>query len=582
LFHLLGTLRDHGTRLFDLRAKKDLTERDFTTELLAVVNSFKSERELQDIAYRSLRTRVNNFQANGSWPTGTHPYGYGKQCLDAAGKVLWEWQPVNRSFGQLFYPNAKGVLVAAPGQDHVKLVPSNNPNTVRAVKLIFDLYTRLGLSRRQIALRLNAEGLTFNKGPFSHPDITNILQNPVYTGDTVFGKRQSGELHTFDANGVLVEVKQRRKRKERPLADCLVKRDTHEALIDRKTWELAQNKLKAERDRLNPVGWSPRDSKYFLKQLFVCGHCGKNMTGRTETDPSTGRKTIIYVCSSYIAGRCNGHPVECGYQRITHRDAELLLQEKIAELNLAYDASRSHVARQNLKSRLAHLRRQDADKHEEWRVAFEAGVDAFAEYLNETYPDLRSDVFRKLRKLATEFYLGGIEKQPVAGLPFTLERFRNAVREAEEVAVKSAKKKLAALETEHAAYTRAWVNTTSDLQRSVLKQDMDRLEGEINDWKRRTVSITQRLNEVYAAEAEQAADRQKLLSEWPSLERREKGEAMRRLFNKVTLFWDRVFRPAIAHRSRPRRTNRPGRWRYTLQRDRIQWSLATTGSESSR
>src|SRR5262249_8097125 len=161
--------------------------------------SFKSEQELKDIAYQSLRTRVNNFLANGSWPTGTHPYGYGKRCYSADGRLLWEWQPVNRSTGQVFYPDGSGGLMPGPdavrtprrgkGQT-IKMVPSTNPDYVRAVKLIFDLYGRVGLSRRQISARLNREGLTFNGGPFTHPDVPHILENPAYMGDTYFGKVQ--------------------------------------------------------------------------------------------------------------------------------------------------------------------------------------------------------------------------------------------------------------------------------------------------------------------------------------------------------------------------------------------------------
>jgi DNA invertase Pin-like site-specific DNA recombinase len=116
LFSLLGTLREHDTRLYDLRAGKDLTEKDLATEMLAFVNSIKSEKELQDIAFRSLRTRVNNFRDTGSWPTGSHPYGYGKECRAADGKLLWVWQPVNRSRGQVFYPDAAGRLTPGPGE----------------------------------------------------------------------------------------------------------------------------------------------------------------------------------------------------------------------------------------------------------------------------------------------------------------------------------------------------------------------------------------------------------------------------------------------------------------------------------
>jgi hypothetical protein len=68
LYSLLGILRTHDTQLYDLRASKDLTERDLATEMLTFFNSVKSEKELQDIAYRSLRTRVNRFRETGGVP----------------------------------------------------------------------------------------------------------------------------------------------------------------------------------------------------------------------------------------------------------------------------------------------------------------------------------------------------------------------------------------------------------------------------------------------------------------------------------------------------------------------------------
>jgi len=89
LFNLLGTLRGHETRLYDLRGKNDLTERDLAMEMLAFINSVKSEQELKDISYRSLRTRVNNFNETRSWPTGPQPFGFDKACHAAGGTLLW-------------------------------------------------------------------------------------------------------------------------------------------------------------------------------------------------------------------------------------------------------------------------------------------------------------------------------------------------------------------------------------------------------------------------------------------------------------------------------------------------------------
>ena len=217
LFSLLGTLRDHGTKLFDLRDKKDLAERDFATELLAFVGSVKSregtegpvlsvpEKPSQPIhgdrflAYGDtpLRFRQGVLRARWHAEMGVAP----SQSKDRA-DILPQPQ-----CGQLTPGPANVRIPRKDKRDITKLVPNRNADYVRAVQLVFDLYTRVGLSRRQIAIRLNAEGLLFNGGPFAHTNITDILQNPAYAGDTVFGKLQTGELHTFDAKGVIVEVK---------------------------------------------------------------------------------------------------------------------------------------------------------------------------------------------------------------------------------------------------------------------------------------------------------------------------------------------------------------------------------------
>jgi hypothetical protein len=189
----------------------------------------------------------------------------------------------------------------------------------------------------------------------------------------------------------------------------------------------------------------------------------------------------------------------------------------------------------------------------------------------------------KLNSLSTfrgELHWGELDGKPDDHRPsgvFGVEmgELRVAVLEAESQAVGEARRKVAELREEHRTYTRNWAKATDEMQ-GVLKQEIERLEGEIREWEPRTVPLSRRLEGLYAAEAERQADRERLLADWPALEHRAKGEAMRRLFNRVTLFWDKEFRPASSKPTRPRRTNRPGRYRYTLRRDRIVWDLATS------
>jgi len=585
LFNLLGTLRDHQTRLYDLRDKKDLTERDLATEMLAFINSVKSEQELKDISYRSLRTRVNNFKETGSWPTGPQPFGYAKACRAADGTLLWVWQPVSRTRGQMYYPddNDEGKLKPSGPPDakitrkqkeqRIVLVPSNTASFIKAVQIVFDLFTRVGLSRRQISARLNAEGYRFYAGPFTHSLVTQILTNPAYVGDIHFGKTQTGELHTFDEAGKVVSLAADHKKsagtRVRDVARQIVKQDTHEPLIDRKTWNLAQKKMAAERRR---TSYAPRNPAYYLKQILVCGHCGKGMAGRTETQPRSKKKTVVYICSTYVAGRCGGHEVECGAHRITHDDAERLLLEKIKELDLHYDELASASARSNLDVTLKNLGHKDDEAQLQWDNWVREGTNALVEYSKTSFQLGAAEIKRVETAAKSIYQFGKLVGQRRTALPLSLTELKNAICEAERGAVATAKTRITDLDEEHRSLTLAWAKA-SERQQNVLKEELDRIESELQEWEPRGIPISEHLRQIHVAEDERQAERRKLLDEWPTLESREKGEALRRLFNTVALYWDREFVPARSTPSHSRKTDRPGRYRYTLRRDLIEWDF---------
>lgn len=585
LFSLIGLLRDHNTRLYDLRGKKDLTNNDFGTEMSAVMASYKSENELTDLSYRSLRTRVNNFTNTGTWPTGTHPFGFGKACYTEGGILRWKWQPVSRTRGQVFYPSTGGKLKPGPKdlklprkekKDKTKLVVSNNKNRVAAVRLIFDLFVRSGLSRRQISARLNAEGRTFYDRPWTHSLVSQVLTNPAYVGDTHFGKRHTGELHTFDERGLIVKVirtaKNSKCQRDSTASNRIIKQDTHTGIVDRTTWELASAKLAAEQGR---TSYAPRNPAYYLKQIFVCGHCGKGLTGRTEVDPKSGQRKVIYVCPTWMQGRSAGQIVGCGYQRISHAEAEQLLLNKITELNLRYDDTPCIGVRENLAGRLSQLESADDDARLRWWSWVSYGAKALVAYLKQTI-ELEPRVARRLDKLAIQFYRWGrLSRGQLDGLPVAIADFGRAVKESEDKTVEQAKEKVFAMTADHKQLTLAKARA-SELEQQVLQEEVDRIEAELKKWKTRMVPLRERLSSLTAAEDARTAERKKILAEWPTLEDREKGEALRRIFGKVTLFWDRTFRPAEANPSRPRKTKREGRYSYAIQHDRTVWTLADT------
>jgi hypothetical protein len=456
-------------------------------------------------------------------------------------------------------------------EQRITLVPSNDPDRPRAVRLAFDLYTRVGLSKRQISTRLNAAGLRFNGGKFSHIDVLNILQNPAYAGDTHFGKAQTGCLHTFDPQGLIVEVKGGPLGRDRDPSGRLVRENTHEPLIDRATWERARSKLADEAER---TSHSPRNPAYYLKQLLVCGHCGRGMVGKTQD--GRGGKVVLYLCGSYVMGQCNGYPVPCGYHRITHEDAERLLLDKITELDLPLDDTACEAARVNIHARLDQLRFEGIESIRRLDRWVAEGVRAMTDYLDEVHgPDAAA--FRHLRELALNHYQR-IEtpERDFKGLCLDLATFKKTIEEAEAKAVSEAQAKLDELSQEHRDYTKAWARA-NDLQQGVLKEEMERVEEEMAEWQERAVPLAERLDTLRRRIKERADERKKLLAEWPTLEARARGEALRRLFKTVTLFWEKTYHPPSPRRAR--KTARRGRYSYTLLRDKTRWAFTESNSE---
>jgi hypothetical protein len=594
LLVLIGVLRAHGTALVDLTAGLDLTGKDDVTQMTRFMGSFKSRKEREQLAQGSLRTRISLFRESGSWPCGKSPYGYGKQCWSADGRLLWVFIPRDGVRGELFHPGADGGLVLthpdcriprkSKGSRERTVLVRGRPDDARAVKLVYDLFVRLELSKRGIAGRLNGEGLRFNGKAFSHWSIITILRNPAYAGDTVFGRRKTAKHYSFSADGLLVPANGHGPT-ERAADECLVRKDTHEALVDRATWAAARAKLDAEQAaaRAGDKRFAVRNPAYYLRGMLVCGACGQPLAGDTATDPDTGRKTVVYVCSSHQRAHKNAAAQACGHRRVTHDDAERLLLDKLRELDIEFATLASAGARENLQARLERLGQDDAEMVEQWYEWLDEGLLAFMAYLRAMRIPSSHD-YRTATDWWVEYHLTpwdpphpdyagkDVGSYSLAEFKKGLPTLRDAVRRVEEVEVREAKAKLAELQAEHKTLTLAWARAP-EVRQAVLQAELDRLEAELRDWQPRTVPLSERIATLTAAEAGRAVERERLLNEWPALECRERGEALKKVFKAVALHWKSEWHPAKPRPGRARTTNRPGRWRHTLQPEKTEWQF---------
>ncbi len=217
---------------------------------------FMSRREYKTINRRLQRGRLASVK-EGKYVASKPPYGYERVKIK----------------------NDKGYTLAVV------------PEAAEIVKLIFSWYVcgvvdesgekrRLGI--QQITRKLNEMRVP----PIRHDywqksTIRDIIINPTYIGK-VRWKWRPVKKKMVDGKAVT----------ERPRnydEDCVIADGLHEAIIDKETFELAQEYL--EQNPPAPVGYK-NSIKNPLAGIVVCGKCGRKMVFRRGTD----KKPDYIVC----------------------------------------------------------------------------------------------------------------------------------------------------------------------------------------------------------------------------------------------------------------------------------------------
>ncbi|KRW92890.1 hypothetical protein SD51_01005 [Alicyclobacillus tengchongensis] len=161
------------------------------------------------------------------------------------------------------------------------------------IRQIFAMY-RAGVGCRAIAERLNRQGIATPNGKlWSQRRIARILQNPVYCGEIVYGRRTKRMRFRRGQFGVV----ERRSDWVRDEAEIVRVFEAHPAIIDRETFAAVAHCLEERRLHRGRVG-----SVHLLVGLARCV-CG----GRLVTKEN-GRHTLYYRCArqaEYGRSACN-------------------------------------------------------------------------------------------------------------------------------------------------------------------------------------------------------------------------------------------------------------------------------------
>lgn len=333
-------LRDAGVRL-ETVAQGKIDWEDFAGRIGYFVQQEGKHAFLRDLSRNSMRGKLSAAR-EGRWNGGKPPYGYAVAEEPVEGRA----------------------------KPHKHLVPGD-PAQVAIVRELFRRYATTPTSLRALANDLNARGIRTATGrTWTLVAVHDILRHPAYVGDYRWNRRRFAK-YTMVTNGA---VEPAARGQSGPSNEHLiVKKQTHEPLIDRETFSEVQRKLKGRRSNTCPK----RSGPFALTGLLVCGHCGHKMHGtlqRRKKEKRRGHYTYrLYKCSGYgMRGLavCNlnyvheGPIVDCLVRKIQEafRNPEMLarLKEEIRREAMR-EQQKETASPQQLQKQLTAIDRKIAD-----------------------------------------------------------------------------------------------------------------------------------------------------------------------------------------------------------------------------
>lgn len=226
-------------------------------------------------------------------------------CYQTSKKIRQVFDYKRRN-GQYIGSFAPYGYIKDPKDKHQLIV---DEEAAEIVKQIYSMCLQ-GTTKRHISFYLNEHGVpsptayrrakglpvssTADDPMWGDRAIWNILTNPIYTGDLVQGRRRVKSYKVHEIEAV-------------PEEEWVVVPDTHEAIIDKESFEKVQGLLK--RDTRS----APRSRELHLFSGFLrCADCGKAITR------SQSGKNIYYACSTYK----NRSRLACSMHSIKHNRLE--------------------------------------------------------------------------------------------------------------------------------------------------------------------------------------------------------------------------------------------------------------------
>lgn len=161
------------------------------------------------------------------------------------------------------------------------------PEEAEVVRLIFDLYLS-GMGTQSIARKLNNDGIpTQNAQYWRHAVIQQILRNEKYTGDMLLQKTYRPDFRV------------KRKRRNNGEVRRYYVENSHEAIISKDVFELAQSERRRRCKKYNPnYENASRDNSELFTGIMTCGLCGGPYHRRIANAPSYPKP--VWICGKFF------------------------------------------------------------------------------------------------------------------------------------------------------------------------------------------------------------------------------------------------------------------------------------------
>lgn len=261
-----------------------------------------------------------------------------------------------------------------------------NNEEAEIVRMIFQKVAD-GESVTHICRWLLEIGSTGKQGGKWHSKrIKYMINNPAYIGNLRWN-------YTTHKNG----------RTRNDDSECIIKENTHEAIVDKDLFAKAGEKLKDTVNTKRPVS---REVSHYLAGLLRCSECGGTLV---INHAATKRKGIRYYyrCGMYNKGGCNSP----NYLRVETIEGYLKegLQRDLEALNNCYSICivENVDNKENSTNERIILERSLAktkDKYTAAKNAYLAGIDSIEEY-KQNKIDIKSEeenILAKLSKLSID------------------------------------------------------------------------------------------------------------------------------------------------------------------------------------